>query len=147
MTRTFTNKMNPERTSDHAASQALVIPGRADGSEASLIDLPAAPRQRLFASMAAAVSLAAPIVLAPFAAQRLPEINAFIPAFESVIFVTDLLTCVLLLSQFCIHHSRSLLALASGYLFTALMIVPHALTFPGVVSLTGFLGAGLQTTA
>ena len=124
-----------------------MIPDRPGDAETWLIDLPATPRQRFFAGMAAVISLGAPVVLAPFAAQQLPEINAFIPAFEAAIFVTDLLTSVLLLSQFCIHHSRSLLALASGYLFTALMIVPHALTFPGVISSTGFLGAGLQTTA
>lgn len=124
-----------------------MIPDRPGDTETWLIDLPATPRQRFFAGMAAVISLGAPVVLAPFAAQQLPEINAFIPAFEAAIFVTDLLTSVLLLSQFCIHHSRSLLALASGYLFTALMIVPHALTFPGVISSTGFLGAGLQTTA
>jgi signal transduction histidine kinase len=39
------------------------------------------------------------------------------------------------------------LALASGYLFTALIIIPHVLTYPGVFSPTGLLGAGLSTTS
>jgi hypothetical protein len=36
--------------------------------------------------------------------------------------------------------------LASGHLFTALMAVPHALSFPGLLSPTGLSG-GSQTTA
>jgi hypothetical protein len=54
---------------------------------------------------------------------------------------------VLLFSQFAIYRLRALLVLACGYLFSALMIIPHALTFPGAFSPTGLLGAGLQTTA
>src|SRR5205814_7633902 len=34
-----------------------------------------------------------------------------------------------------------------GYLFTALIAVPHTLTFPEVLSQTGLLGAGPQTAA
>ena len=40
---------------------------------------------------------------------------------------------------------RALLALACGYLFTALIVIPHALTFAGAFSPHGLLGAGLQT--
>ena len=54
---------------------------------------------------------------------------------------------MLLFAQFSIYRSRALLALASGYLFTGLIVVPHALTFPGAFSPTGLLGAGLQSTA
>src|SRR5258706_590537 len=54
---------------------------------------------------------------------------------------------VLLFGQSSRRHSYALLALASGYLFDALIIIPHALTFPGVFSDTGLLGAGNQTTA
>jgi len=38
-----------------------------------------------------------------------------------------------------------LLALAAGYLFTALIVIPHALTFAGAFSPTGLLGANIQT--
>ena len=37
--------------------------------------------------------------------------------------------------------------LASGYLFTSLIVIPWALTFPGLFAPTGLLGPGLQTTA
>jgi signal transduction histidine kinase len=64
-----------------------------------------------------------------------------------MVFVTDLITSVLLFALFSIYHSRALLVLAGGYLFTALIVIPHALTFPGAFSPTGLLGAGLQSTA
>jgi signal transduction histidine kinase len=55
-------------------------------------------------------------------------------------------TAVLLLAQFSILRSRALLVIASGYLFTALIVVLWMLTFPGVFTPGGLLGAGLQTT-
>jgi signal transduction histidine kinase len=56
-----------------------------------------------------------------------------------------LITSVLLFAQFSISRSPSLLVLANGYLFTALIVIPHALTFSGAFSPTGLLGAGIQT--
>src|SRR5262249_46302154 len=53
---------------------------------------------------------------------------------------------VLLFNQFAILRSRALLVIASGYLFTALMVIPWMLTFPGAFTPGGLLGAGLQTT-
>ena len=61
--------------------------------------------------------------------------------------INDFITAILLFGQFTRLRSRALLALASGYLFDAFIIVPHALTFPGVFSPTGLLAAGEQTTA
>jgi signal transduction histidine kinase len=40
-----------------------------------------------------------------------------------------------------------LLILAAGYLFTSLMTVPHALSFPRLFAPDGLMGAGPQTTA
>jgi signal transduction histidine kinase len=53
---------------------------------------------------------------------------------------------VLLFTQFAILQSRALLLIASGYLYTALIVIPWLLTFPGVFTPEGLLGAGLQTT-
>src|SRR5262249_16513468 len=53
----------------------------------------------------------------------------------------------LLYAQYSISRSSSLLVLASGYLFTALIIIPHALTFPGAFTPTGLIGANLQSAA
>ncbi len=85
--------------------------------------------------------------VAPFAATPLSHFAAFIPFLNATILVTDLITALLLFAQFSLYRSAGLLALASAYLFTALIVIPHALTFPGAFSPTGLLGAGLQTTA
>jgi hypothetical protein len=61
-------------------------------------------------------------------------------------FVIDSITAVLLFAQFSILRSRALLVIASGYLFTALILIPWMLTFPGVFAPTGVFG-GLQSTA
>jgi PAS domain S-box-containing protein len=117
------------------------------GAETWLLSVPPTRRQTRWAIAVAVCQVAALALVAPFARTQLAEINAFIPAFDGVIFVTDLVTSVLLFSQFAIYRLHALVVLACGYLFSALTIVPHALTFPGAFSPTGLLGAGLQTTA
>jgi len=102
---------------------------------------------RLFAIAAAFVSLVGFIVMVPFARVQWPPVWGFIPSYEAALAVTDLVTAALLLSQFGRLGSRALLVLACGYLFSSLMAVPHALTFPGLFSATGLLGAGPQSTA
>jgi signal transduction histidine kinase/CheY-like chemotaxis protein len=87
------------------------------------------------------------IAVVPFARAPLPRVDAFIPAYQSALVVSDLVTGVLLLGQFGVLGSRALLVLAAGYMFTALMAVAHALTFPGLFTATGLLGAGPDTTA
>jgi two-component sensor histidine kinase len=95
----------------------------------------------------AAILVLAVVVFTPFSAVPVARIDAFIPAFEGTILVTDLITSVLLFSQFSIYRLPALLALACGYLFSALTLVAHGLTFPGAFSPGGLLGAGLQSTA
>jgi signal transduction histidine kinase len=77
----------------------------------------------------------------------MPRIDSFIPTILAITFVTDLVTAVLLFSQFSATGSRALLVLASGYLFSSLIVIPHALTFPGAFAPAGLLGAGSQSTA
>src|SRR5215469_4251545 len=78
---------------------------------------------------------------------QLGRVDAFVPVYGTAIFVNDLITAVLLFNQFAILRSRASLAIASGYLFAGLMIIPWLLTFPGVFTPGGLLGAGLQSTA
>jgi hypothetical protein len=60
-------------------------------------------------------------------------------------FVNDLITAVLLFAQFSILRSRAS-SRSHGYLYTSLIAIPWMLTFPGVFTPGGLLGAGLQTT-
>ncbi|WP_456640236.1 MASE4 domain-containing protein [Bradyrhizobium sp. USDA 10063] len=76
----------------------------------------------------------------------LTPVPAFVASYQSALAINDLITAVLLFSQFVILRWRALLLLASGYLFTAAAAVTHALTFPGLFAPTGLFGAGPQTT-
>jgi signal transduction histidine kinase len=104
-------------------------------------------RQRRLTLALAAVVLIATAIIAPFGAVQLRRIDGFIPAAESAIIVGDFFTSVLLFSQSRVVGSRGLLLLASGYLFSALIVVAHLLTFPGAFAPSGLLGAGLSTAA
>jgi PAS domain S-box-containing protein len=112
-----------------------------------LSTLPANRKQRLLAISVISVSLTTFLICLPFARVQLPAVWSFIPIYESALFVNELITASLLFVQFTILRARALLALACGYLFAALMVVPHALTFPGLFAPTGLLAAGPQSTA
>ncbi len=112
--------------------------------------LSAAPAGRRGRRLALAVLLASLVIfgiLAPFAKTRLAPVWAFIPCYESMLVISDLITAVLLFGQVRVSASKALVVLASAYLFTAFMTIAHLLTFPGLFSPTGLLGAGTQTTA
>ena len=116
----------------------------ADNSVVSLTDVAATPHQRRILFAVAAILLAAFAATVPFAAVQLPTFVSFNPSVESIVFANDLITAILLYSQYAITRSRAILALAVGYLYTALIVIPHVLTFPG--AFTGLLG-GPQTSA
>src|SRR5215469_1515869 len=111
-----------------------------------LSTLPASAKDRITASAVAGVSFILFAIAVPFAGVPLTPVPAFVASYQSALATTDIITAVLLLSQFSILRSRSLLLLATGYLFTAAAAVVHALTFPGLFTPTGLLGAGPQTT-
>ena len=118
-----------------------------DAPDFSIATVPPTARQRQLSLIVAAIVLAATGVITAFGATQLQQIDGFIPATEFVIFVSDLFTAALLASHARIIGSHRLLVLASGYFFSALIVVSHALTFPGAFAPSGLLGAGLQTTA
>ena len=103
--------------------------------------------ERRFALAVVLVSTAIFVVLVPLAKVQLAPAPAFIPIYQSALVINDMITAVFLFAQFNISRCRALLWLACGYLFTAVMASIHMLTFPGLFSPTGLLGAGPQTTA
>jgi signal transduction histidine kinase len=123
------------------------MPPQAGQERLFLAAIPASQRQRVAAGLAIIVSAAVFVVTAIFVHTPLAALNAFIPAYESAIGLVSFITFVMLLGQYLRVYSPAVLCLALGYFFTALMIVPHVLTFPGLFSETGWLGAGPQTTA
>jgi hypothetical protein len=111
----------------------------------SLSSLPATREQRRIVFAVAVTLVAAFAITAPFASAQLPSFLSLNPTVEAMVFVNDLVTAILLFSQYSISRSRAILALAIGYLYTALIVIPHILALPG--AFTGLLGAGPQTSA
>jgi signal transduction histidine kinase len=107
---------------------------------------PSRPQRRLALAVVLALLVVFFITAGPLSTFQPGRIDHFVAAYGTAIFVNDLITAVLLFNQFAILRSRALLAIASGYLFTGLIVIPWMLTFPGVFMPNGLLGAGLQTT-
>jgi signal transduction histidine kinase len=108
---------------------------------------PAGPRERALAFGVLLVSCLVFAAAAPFARHPLPQVPAFLPLYQSALVCSDLMTAVLLFGQFSILRWNALLLLGGAYVFSALMAVAHALSFPGLFAPSGLLGAGPQTTA
>ena len=112
-----------------------------------LANAPAGRGEQRIALWTVALSAVLFVLAALWAKLQLPQVWAFIPIYESALILSDVITAVLLFGQCRIVRSRSLLVLAGGYVFTAVATTAHALTFPGLFSASGLLGAGPQTTA
>ena len=112
-----------------------------------LFSMPAGRGERRFACAAMAACTLAFLVLAPLAKLPLTPLPAFIAIYQSAQLISDLITAIFLFGQRHLSRANALGVLAGGYLFAALMSTVHALTFPGLFSPAGLLGAGPQTTA
>jgi PAS domain S-box-containing protein len=120
--------------------------GLRDRTTAFLSLLPPRGKDRRLVVAMIAASAVVFVVLAPFAKAPLAPVLAFIPAYQSALFMSDAITAAILFGQFSIQRTRALLLLATAYLFTAVAIVPHTLSFPGLFAPAGLMGSGPQTT-
>jgi signal transduction histidine kinase len=107
---------------------------------------PSRAQNRLALAVVLALVAAFIATAGPLSTLNLGRIEAFVPVYATAMLVNDSITAVLLFAQFSILRSRSLLVIACGYLFNALVLIPWALTFPGIFSPSGLLGAGQQST-
>lgn len=106
--------------------------------------LPPGQRQQRIAFAVVAFALVLIVATAPFATLQLPFYPLALAVMQTLIIGADLLVAVMLYSKFSILGWRSLLWLAGSYLYSAIVGGAHYLSFPGIVSPTGALGA--QTT-
>ena len=103
-----------------------------EGREPFLISvLPPNPAQKRAALSVGLLLLVLFLATLPFAHVRLGQLEVFLPIAATIMFLTDSITATLLYAQFSVLRSGALLALANGYLFTGLVVVAYALTFPG----------------
>ncbi|WP_424627479.1 PAS domain S-box protein [Bradyrhizobium sp. SYSU BS000235] len=127
-----------------ATSENALLKSQDRGSFPST--LPASEFDRRLAIAAVAILALLFAFTLPFAKAKLAEIPAFVASYQFALAAIDIITALLLYGQFNALRSRGLLLLASGYLFTALAAMAHALTFPGLFAPTGLLSSGPQTT-
>ena len=107
---------------------------------------PTRAHKRLAVGIVLGLATALYLVTGPFGGIQLGAIHSFVAVYTTAMFLTDIITAVLLYAQFSILRSRAILVIASGYLFTAMLIVPYLLAFPGVLAPNGVVG-GLQASA
>jgi len=118
-----------------------------DDGPAFLSNQAASRPQRRRAMTVLAVSVLLFLALVPFAKLKLQPFPGFISIYETAVVVNDLITAALLFGLYRVVRLRAIAVLASGYLFTALVVIGHALSFPGLFTPTGLLGAGQHSTA
>src|SRR6476660_1815340 len=85
------------------------------------------------------------VVTGPLAHVRTSPAPAFLPIYVTTMIATDAITAILLFTQFVILRSRAILVIAIGYGFTALVLVPYLLTFPGLFGAAGVIDGPLST--
>jgi PAS domain S-box-containing protein len=129
---------------DASLQETMVQAG--DERRIFLSTMPVTRGERTAAVAVVGISAVLFVFAVPFASTPLTPVPAFVASYQSALAINDLITAVLLFSQFGALRSRALLLLASGYLFTAAAAFIHALTFPGLFAPSGLLGAGSQTT-
>ena len=112
-----------------------------------IFDTPAGRREVRLGIFIVVAFLAILLITLPFRNVRLAEVTAFIPVVNSIMFVGEIIIAAILFAQAAVFRSRALLVLASGFVFSALLLVPHTLSFPGAFTREGLLGAGPSSTA
>ena len=110
-----------------------------------LFDTPPDRRQIWFGVTIVGLLFAALLFILPVHDIQLRPIDTITPTLDAVMFLSDLITATLLFSQAAVFRSRALTVLGAGYLYAAVLLVPHALTFPGAFAPGGLLGAGINT--
>src|SRR5215467_11291474 len=105
------------------------------GAESDRISAQSAPAHSAFTISIAFICTYAIFALAviPFAQNPGPKVPAIILLFGATVFATELPTSLLLFVRFRADPHWSLLILGSAFLYSALMVVLHVLTFPGAV--------------
>ena len=108
---------------------------------------PATAFDRRGAAITAAALVALFVLTVPFAHLALPRNVAYVPALGGAGVVSLMLTAVLLYVQYRIERDLKLALLWIAYAAGAVLQGLYLVTFPGVLSTNGLLGAGTQTAS
>ncbi len=114
--------------------------------ERSLMSPPVTRGQTTVAIAVSLALVALFVATMPYARLPTQHTEVILPAYAAAIAMLELTTAALLYGLFAVRRTRALLLLASGYLFSALLVPMWVLSFPGVFDALG-LDFGLQVTA
>jgi signal transduction histidine kinase len=112
-----------------------------------LFDTPPTRGESALALAIVGALFVAVLAVFPVASIQLGEVSPFIPTISAIISGGELIVATLLFAQTAVFRSRALTVLASGYVLTALLMIPYALTFPGAFTPGGWLHSGPSTAA
>ncbi|QYY34171.1 GGDEF domain-containing protein (plasmid) [Cupriavidus pinatubonensis] len=104
-------------------------------------------KQTVTAGITALLILLVFAIAVPRATMTLPAVGPFMPMCALTVFTTAGIATFLLTAQFTATRQPLLGALGGAYAFTALAVAVQLLTFPGVFTPTGLLGAGPHSSA
>lgn len=93
-----------------------------------LFDTPPSRKQIRYSMAIVGLLLAFLAVVLAVPDVPLGQINAFIPMIDATTILVDLVIATLVFVQASVFRSRALGALATGYVFTGLMLISHLLT-------------------
>jgi two-component system, sensor histidine kinase and response regulator len=111
----------------------------------NLVTTIATPWQSAVTIMFVCILLGVVLFIVPFRYEKGPESSTFLSSTSTLICLANLITAYVLFTQFLYTRLLHTAILAVAYLFSSLIIIPYALTFPAVISKSGLLGAGSQT--
>jgi signal transduction histidine kinase len=103
-----------------------------------LFDTPPDRQQGRFALVVVGLLVTAVLAILPVRNIHVGLIPSYVPAIDAIMCLGDLISAALLFAQASVFGSRALTVLAATYVYMALILIPHALTFPGAFSPDGF---------
>lgn len=118
-----------------------------EGNTYSFLTAQSSSRQKLYACFIGLLIVAIVCITLLFTNTQMPVIKPFLLAHTAVIVFVEWMTAYLLWNQYRITCSVAHLCLSMTYFYSGLIVIPYILTFPGIFSEAGLLGAGSQTAA
>ena len=115
-------------------------------AEATLATTPAGTAQRRLAALVCLVFAAATVALVPVAALPMAPMPGFVPAYQAALIAVYAVTTYLFFAQYRRTRSVPLLLLATGSLYTTLIVSVQLLSFPNLFGTGRILGTGPDTT-
>lgn len=113
--------------------------------QSMFIQLPAARRHYVAATLTAVAILGVTVLALPNARALCVVVPAFMPIFGTSIVLSEALTAFLLWMQFRVSGLVFFAALTGAYVFGAVTATMHLIVYPGVFATDGLSGSGRQT--